>query len=91
MAKLDREEKALLKSYEKDEWKSSGKTKGEVQRYQRYARETIRKNKRINIRISAKDLEGVQRRALQEGIPYQTLISSIIHKYAAGILTERSP
>lgn len=91
MSKLDKEERALLQTYEKGEWKSSEKIKGEIRRFQRYARATIRKNKRINIRISSKDLEGVQRRALEEGIPYQTLISSIIHKYAAGALIERGP
>jgi predicted DNA binding CopG/RHH family protein len=49
----------------------------------------MQKNKRINIRLSAQDLEGIQQRALEEGMPYQTLIASVIHKYVAGGLTDR--
>jgi predicted DNA binding CopG/RHH family protein len=43
----------------------------------------------VNIRISAKDLEALQKRALEEGLPYQTLIASLLHKYVAGRLVER--
>ncbi len=48
------------------------------------AEETFKKDKRINIRISSRDLESLQRRALEEGIPYQTLVSSVLHKYVSG-------
>ena len=54
----------------------------------RYAKATFRKDRRLNIRLSSKDLEAIQKRALAEGLPYQTLISSLLHKYAAGRLKE---
>ena len=84
MPKLNKDEKGLLDSYEKGNWKSIGKTKEESLRYQEYARATFKKDKRINIRISTKDLEGIQKKALEEGIPYQTLISSVLHKFVSG-------
>ncbi len=60
-----------------------------IRKLQQYAKNILQKDKRINIRISSKDLDQVQIIALQEGIPYQTLISSIIHKYVSGYLIER--
>ena len=57
--------------------------------YQAAARATFRKDKRVNIRISGKDLEIIKERALKEGIPYKTLIASILHKYAHGTLAEK--
>lgn len=89
MAKLNKDEKALLRSVESGEWRSVNNLKEEVRKYQGYARATLHKDRRINIRISSKDLDGVQRKALEEGIPYQTLISSVIHKYVAGALVHR--
>ena len=53
-----------------------------------YARATFRKDRRLNIRLSSKDLEAIQKRALEEGLPYQTLISSLLHKYASGRLKD---
>ena len=53
-------------------------------RYSRYAKATFKKDRRLNIRLSSKDLEAIQKRALAEGLPYQTLIASLLHKYAAG-------
>jgi predicted DNA binding CopG/RHH family protein len=56
---------------------------------ERYAKATFRKDRRLNIRLSSsKDLEAIQKRALVEGLPYQTLISSLLHKYASGRLKE---
>jgi predicted DNA binding CopG/RHH family protein len=89
MAKLDKEERELLKSVEAGEWKSVRNRKREVSRYQEYAKATFRKDRRVNIRISGKDLEALQKRALEEGIPYQTLISSVLHKYVSGRFQER--
>jgi predicted DNA binding CopG/RHH family protein len=89
MLKLDRKERNILKSFESNEWHSLEKHKSELARYQKYARDTFQKNRRINIRISAKDLEGVQKRALEEAIPYQTLLSSIIHKFVSGTLVAK--
>lgn len=89
MAKLNKEEKALLKSYEAGEWKSVKSPREEAQKYQKYARSTFQKDRRVNIRISSKDLEDMRKRALHEGIPYQTLMSSVIHKYVSGTLKDR--
>lgn len=87
---LTPEEKELLESVENDEWHSTPDVESEVKRYQEYARATIRKDKRINIRISERDLLKLQQKALEEGLPYQTLIASILHKYVSGRLVERS-
>ena len=86
--KLDADEKELLDSVERGEWKSVGGGRRERARYARYAKATFRKDRRLNIRLSSKDLEAIQKRALEEGLPYQTLISSLLHKYAAGRLKE---
>ncbi len=86
---LDEEEKDILNSYERGEWKPIKNPKQEVKKLRVYARNTLLKDKRINIRMSSKDLDQVQVIAAQEGIPYQTLISSIIHKYVSGYLTEK--
>jgi predicted DNA binding CopG/RHH family protein len=85
--KIDANEKELLDSVERGEWKSAG-GKRERTRYARYAKATFRKDRRLNIRLSSKDLEAIQKRALAEGLPYQTLIASLLHKYAAGRLKE---
>lgn len=86
--KLEPEERDLLDSFERGEWRSVKGAKREKHRYARYARATFRKDRRLNIRISSKDLEAIQKRALEEGLPYQTLISSLLHKFAAGRLKE---
>ena len=86
MAKLDSKERELLDSVERGEWRSVRGLKGERKRFGRYAAATFRKDRRVNIRISTKDLETIQKRALEEGLPYQTLISSLLHKYVAGRL-----
>jgi predicted DNA binding CopG/RHH family protein len=84
--KLDKEEEKFLRSYEKGEWKSSQLTKAERHRYAAAAAAALKKDQRINIRLSQADLEGIQARAAQEGIPYQTLIASVLHKYILGRL-----
>ena len=86
--KLDPKEKEIADSVERGEWRSIRGLKGERKRYGRYAAETFRKDRRVNIRISSKDLEAIQKRALEEGLPYQTLISSLLHKYVSGRLRE---
>ena len=90
MAKLDKMEKELSKSYENDEWVSVDNLESEKLKYQEIARYTIQKNKRINIRISEKDLNGIKLRAREEGIPYQTLISSVLHKFVSGKFIEKA-
>jgi predicted DNA binding CopG/RHH family protein len=84
--KLDVDEKEILESVERGEWRSTRGVKRERNHYSRYATATFRKDRRLNIRISTKDLEAIQKRALEEGLPYQTLISSLLHKYASGRL-----
>ncbi len=86
--KLDADEKAILDSVERGEWRSTRGGKRERSRFAGYAKATFRKDRRLNIRISSKDLEAIQKRALAEGLPYQTLIASLLHKYAAGRLRE---
>lgn len=82
-ANLKKEEKDLLKGFESGEFKSKLSEKRK-EFLKSAAEETFKKDKRINIRISSRDLESIQRRALEEGIPYQTLVSSILHKYVSG-------
>ena len=89
MARLDQEEQEVLDSFERGEWRSIAGQGAELDRYREYARAAFKKDRRVNIRISSKDLEALQKRALQEGIPYQTLMASILHKYAAGRLVEK--
>jgi len=89
MSRLDQEEKEFLESYEREEWQSVSNLQSESDKYREYARATFRKDRRINIRISQKDLVAIQKKALEEGIPYQTLISSILHKYISGRLAEK--
>ena len=86
--KLEANEKEIVESVERGEWRSVKGAKRERSRYARYARATFRKDRRLNIRISSKDLEAIQKRALEEGLPYQTLIASLLHKYASGRLKE---
>jgi len=87
--KLQQDELELLASYEADEWQSVKKLKEQKEQYRAYALATFRKDKRVNIRISEKDLLNLQKRAIRQGIPYQTLISSILHKYVNDTLTEK--
>lgn len=89
MADLDREEKEILDSVEADEWRTVREITREREKLRRYAEATFKKDRRINIRISSRDLDALQKRALEEGIPYQTLISSLLHKYVSGRLVER--
>ncbi|MGH9476677.1 MAG: hypothetical protein ACRD1C_10120 [Terriglobales bacterium] len=85
---LSPEERQLLEEVEAGEWRPVKLTPAERKRYQETARATLRKDCRLNIRISRADLNSIQKRALDEGLPYQTLIASLIHKYAAGRLRE---
>lgn len=87
--KLDAEEKELLDSYEADEWKPVGDLDKAVKTYSQYAEATFKKDRRVNIRISNKDLEAIQKRALEDGLPYQTLIASVLHKFVNGRLVDR--
>lgn len=83
--KLDEEEKELLGSYNKGEWKSTGE---DLDKYKQAAKQTFAKTHRINLRISERDFRGIQIKAREEGMPYQTLVSSLVHKYLAGKIKE---
>ena len=86
-AKLSKEEKALLSAVEAGEFESV-LTDSRKKELETIASNTFKKDKRINVRISNRDLMAVQSRASEEGIPYQTLVSSIIHKYISGSLQD---
>lgn len=88
MKKLDPEEKELLEAFESGELQSVANVKAELKQHRGYATATFQKDSRINIRISSKDLRLLQKRALSEGLPYQTLIASLLHKYVDGRLVE---
>lgn len=83
------EEKELLESFEKNEWKPVKGKKGKISQYQQIAKSTFKKDSRVNIRMSSKDIHAIQVKAMEEGIPYQTLISSILHKYVTGKLQDK--
>jgi len=86
--KYTKEEKGIMEAVEKGTYTSVGNLDKEKKRYSEYAAKTLRKDKRVNIRISERDLEAIQRKAMEEGIPYQTLISSLLHKYVNGRIAE---
>ncbi len=83
---LDKHEMELAKSLENEEW-ISDLTKKEKKQYEEYARYSLSKRKRINIRMSERDLKKIQAKAIEEGIPYQSLISMLIHKDNEGKLS----
>ena len=87
--KLSKKEGELLDSVERGEWRTIPNFGKEAERYQEYATATFRRDKMVNIRISEKDLVNIQKRAIQEGLPYQTLISSVLHKFISGRLIEK--
>ena len=87
-AKEAKYEEEILASFERGEWQSVPDLKDEIARYAENASATLIKDKRINIRLSSRDLEDVQTRAAEEGMPYQTLIASVLHKYVSGRLVE---
>jgi predicted DNA binding CopG/RHH family protein len=86
--KLTKEESKILKSFEKGEWVSVSDISRRKKELIQYARNTMKKDKRLNIRISERDLLELQRKAIKEGLPYQTYISSVVHKFVNGSLVE---
>lgn len=85
--KLTKEEQDLVHSIERGEWRATTSKAG-LRKYQQAARQMLKKDARLNIRISSQDLENLQKRAMEEGLPYQTFVSSLLHKYVAGRLVE---
>ncbi len=88
--KLDKEEKDILASFERGEWKPVANRRQEIARHVAYARDTLAKDRRVNIRISSKDLEALQAIAVEDGMPYQTLMASVIHRFVSGRFVETS-
>lgn len=88
MKKLDAFEKDVLAAYEKGELKSTSPSRARLTKFKAAATATFLKEKRVNIRLSAPDLMDIQARALEEGMPYQTLIASVLHKFVSGRLVE---
>ena len=86
---FDEDEKELFESVERGEWKSVDHLENEIAMAREAAESTYGKDQRMNIRISSRDMGRLKVRAREEGIPYQTLVSSIIHRYLAGRLVER--
>lgn len=88
MKKLDEFEKDILDAYEKGDLISTKPSKKEKGKYKASAQATFLKDRRVNIRLSSPDLMDIQARALEDGVPYQTLIASVLHKYVSGRLVE---
>ena len=88
--KYDKEEKEILDAYESGKMKPSTPSKKEIERIKAIAKSTFRKDKRITIRLYDHDYKGIQKKAMEMGIPYQTLISGIIHRYIEGDLISKT-
>ena len=88
--KYDQEEEAILEAYNKGNLALSRPSKEEIDAIKATARKTMVKDKRITIRLYEHDYQGIQKKAMEMGIPYQTLISGIIHRYIEGDLTSRT-
>jgi len=87
--KLDKFEKDIENSFSRGGWKSVRNLVAEKRKLSKIAKATIKKNKTMNIRINEFDLNSLKAHAIEEGIPYQTLVTSILHKYVTGKLTEK--
>ncbi len=90
MNKLDSEEKEILKAFESGQLKRVKGASEKIEQHQKIAEATFKKDARINIRLSSRDLRALQARALKEGIPYQTLVSSVLHKFVDGQLVDKA-
>ena len=89
MTKLNRAEREILEAFEQGELRSVENLEDVLAQHRHAAEATARKDARINIRLSTRDLRALQSRALREGVPYQTLVASVLHKYVNGRFEER--
>lgn len=80
---------SILEAYENGKLKSVSPSKAELKKYRQAAEATFIKDRRVNVRLSSPDLMDIQARAAEEGVPYQTLISSVLHKFVAGRFVEK--
>jgi predicted DNA binding CopG/RHH family protein len=83
------EDEQLLQAYEAGEFRPVPLTKAEIRKWQEVARATLAKDQRVNVRMSSALLSGLKARAADEGLPYQTLIASVLHKFVTGRLVEQ--
>ena len=90
MYDYDEEEREIVQAFESGQLRSQHPDKETLDRHRAYAQRMLSKNKRVNIRLAEKDLEEIKVRALEEGIPYQTLMGSVLHKYVSGKLVEKT-
>lgn len=88
--KLDKEEQDILDAYEKGNMKLSSLSKKEKAQVKSIADRTFRKDRRVTIRLYDHDLKGIQKKAMEKGLPYQTLLSGMIHQYVEGDLVEKN-
>ena len=86
---LDAEEREILERFERDGLRRTADTADEIEAARRAARATFNKTRRVNLRVTERDFNLAHSRAREEGIPYQTLLSSVIHKYLSGRLSEK--
>ncbi len=89
MSRLDDEEREILDAYREGRLERIALSREDIEGYREAARATARKDQRVNIRMSSNDLEDLKVRALQEGVPYQTLMASVLHKFVSGRLVEK--
>lgn len=90
MTKLDQEEREILDAFESGKLKKSDNPQKQIEQHKIVAEATFKKDARINIRLSSKDLRSLQAKAMMEGMPYQTFVSSVLHKYIDGQLIDKS-
>ena len=88
-SKYDKNEKELVRSIDNDEWIHVANASDLKKKLKKAAKNTMRKDQRMNIRITKRDIDSLKARALEEGMAYQTLVSSILHKYISGKLIDR--
>jgi len=88
MSRLNKEEREILDAFDAGELQQASDVEDRKARHRQYAEAMFKKDARINVRLSSRDLRELQKKALTEGIPYQTLVASVLHKYVEGRLHE---
>ncbi len=86
--KLNKEEKGILDAYDKGKMKTSSPSRKEKEKIKTMAKQTFRKDRRVTIRLYDHDLKGIQKKAMEKGMPFLTLISAIIHQFVEGVLVD---
>ncbi len=87
--KFENEERSLLESFEKDQWHSAPSLEKEIVAYRAFAKAQIEKKRQINLSLSKEDWDGIQRKAREEGMPSEVLISNIVHQFVRGASAQR--